>query len=276
MKGIKGRVAIITGTASGIGAGLIKNFAASGAKMICVDIQGDGERFIDDFRDHATFLKADLRFDGDITKIVDTAIGKFGQIDFLINCAATYVDKGASSTRSEWLNGFDSNLVGHVLLVQAALPHLKKSSSPSIVNFSSESAHVGLAGRWIYPATKAAIEQVTRSQALDLAEFGIRANSVMPGWTRKPFHDAAPAEVAERYQNLSSRLHMLRRMGTVDEVAQAVLFLCSEHASFITGSCMHVDGGHSALGPQGLEVHLPTEIRKAAGVGSSASGDRRP
>ncbi len=93
MKGIKGRVAIITGTASGIGAGLIKNFAASGAKMICVDIQGDGERFIDDFRDHATFLKADLRFDGDITKIVDTAIGKFGQIDFLINCAATYVDK---------------------------------------------------------------------------------------------------------------------------------------------------------------------------------------
>jgi NAD(P)-dependent dehydrogenase (short-subunit alcohol dehydrogenase family) len=268
MKGIEGRVAIITGTASGIGAGLVKNFVATGAKVICADVQGDGERLVSGFGDNAVFVKADLRVDADIAKIVETAVSKFGQLDFLINCAATYVDKGGASTRAEWLNGFDCNLVGHVMLVQAALHHLKKSTNPAIVNFSSESAHVGLAGRWIYPATKSAIEQVTRSQALDLAEFGIRANSVMPGWTRKPFHDTAPGEVVERYQHLTSRLHMLKRMGTIDEVAQAVLFLCSEHATFITGTCMRVDGGHSALGPQGLEVHLPSEIRKAAGVKS--------
>jgi NAD(P)-dependent dehydrogenase (short-subunit alcohol dehydrogenase family) len=266
MKGIEGRVAIITGTASGIGAGLVKNFVADGARLVCTDIQGDGEKLVSDFGDNVVFVRADLRVDADIARIVEAATSKFGQIDFLINCAATYVDKGATSTRAEWLNGFDCNLVGHVMLLQAALPHLKKSTNPSIINFSSESAHVGLAGRWIYPATKSAIEQVTRSEALDLAEFGIRVNSVMPGWTRKPFHDTAPDEVVERYRNLTSRLHMLKRMGTLDEVAQAVLFLCSEHASFITGSCMRVDGGHSALGPQGLEVHLPSEIRKAAGV----------
>jgi NAD(P)-dependent dehydrogenase (short-subunit alcohol dehydrogenase family) len=266
MNGIAGRIAIITGSASGIGVGLARNFIAQGAKVVCADIQESGAGLIAGYPDQGIFVHADLRKDTDVTRIVDTAIAKFGGIDFLINAAATYVDKGLSSSRAEWINGFECNLIGHVMLVQQALPYLKKSEAASVVNFSSESAHVGLAGRWIYPATKAAIEQITRSEALDLAEHGIRVNSVMPGWTRKPFHETAPPEVAERYQNLSSRLHILRRMGTVDEVAQAVLFLCSEHASFITGSCLHVDGGHSALGPQGLEVHLPTEIRKAAGA----------
>jgi NAD(P)-dependent dehydrogenase (short-subunit alcohol dehydrogenase family) len=266
MDGISGRTAIITGSASGIGAGLARNFIAKGSKVVAVDIQESGQQLIAQHQDQSVFVHADLRNDSDIARIVDTAVERFGGIDFVINAAATYLDKGPGSSRAEWINGFECNLIGHVMLVQQALPYLKKSKSPSVINFSSESAHVGLAGRWIYPATKAAVEQITRSQALDLAEHGIRVNSVMPGWTRKPFHDTAPPEVAERYQNLSSRLHILRRMGTLDEVAQAVLFLCSEHASFITGSCLHVDGGHSALGPQGLEVHLPTEIRKAAGA----------
>jgi NAD(P)-dependent dehydrogenase (short-subunit alcohol dehydrogenase family) len=266
MDGISGRVAVITGSASGIGVGLARNFIAKGSKVVCVDIQESGRQLIADHPDESVFVQADLRKDSDIARIIDTAVERFGGIDFVINAATTYVDKGLSSSRAEWINGFDCNLIGHVMLVQQALPHLKKSESASVINFSSESAHVGLAGRWIYPATKAAVEQITRSEALDLAEYGIRVNSVLPGWTRKPFHDTAPPEVAERYQRLSSNLHILRRMGTVDEVAEAVLFLCSKHASFITGSCLHVDGGHSALGPQGLEVHLPTEIRKAAGA----------
>jgi NAD(P)-dependent dehydrogenase (short-subunit alcohol dehydrogenase family) len=266
MLGIKDRVAIITGTASGIGTGIARKFVATGARVVCVDIQSRGREMIGEFGDRAHFVEADLRKDEDLAKIVEAAVATFGGIDFIINCAATYADDGAESGREMWLNGFNSNLIGHVLLVQQALPYLKISGWPSIINFTSESARVGLAGRWIYPATKAAIEQVTRSQALDLAQYGIRVNSVMPGWTRKPFHDTAPPEVAERYASLSSRLHMLGRMGTLDEVADAVLFLCSEHAGFITGSCLHVDGGHSALGPQGLEVHLPTKIRQAAGV----------
>ncbi len=266
MKGIEGRVAIVTGSASGIGVGLARVFHQYGASVSCVDIQDSGRVNVEGFGDRGLFVQADLRKDEDIRRIVETTARQFGAIDFIINAAATYADEGAESSRADWLNGFNANLIGHVMLVQEALPWLKKSTAPSVINFTSESARVGLSGRWIYPATKAAIEQVTRSQALDLASFGVRVNSVMPGWTRKPFHETAPKEVAERYQQLSSRLHMLGRMGTVEEVADAVIFLCSAHAGFITGSCLHVDGGHSALGPQGLEVHLPTKIRQAAGV----------
>jgi NAD(P)-dependent dehydrogenase (short-subunit alcohol dehydrogenase family) len=169
-----------------------------------------------------------------------------------------------------WQNGFDTNLFGHVMLARRAHEHLQRSPWPSITYFSSESGHVGLTGRWIYPATKAAIEQVVRSQALDLAADRIRVNAVMPGWTEKPWHKTAPQEVKDRYADMSNRLLMIGRLGTLQEVADAVLFLCSEHAGFITGSCLRVDGGHSALGPQGKEKHLPTAARKDAGVAYQA------
>ena len=122
--------------------------------------------------------------------------------------------------------------------------------------------HVGLPSRWVYPATKAAIEQVTRSQAMDLAEFGIRVNAVMPGWTAKPWQLTAPKETQEQYAYWGNRLHMLGRVGKMEEGTDAVLFRCSEHAGFMTGSCLRVDGGHSAMGPQGREVVLPTTLRK--------------
>ena len=267
MKGIRDRVALITGGASGIGAGLVLAFEAAGAKVAFVDIQEEeGQKLQQQIGSQCLFVSGDLRRDADIDRIVDTTASTFGGIDFLINAAATYADKGADSDRAMWQNGFDTNLFGHVMLTRRAHDHLKRSAWPSITYFTSESAHVGLTGRWIYPATKAAIEQVTRSQALDLAPDKIRVNAVMPGWTEKPWHKTAPEETKERYATMSNRLHMIGRLGTLEEVADAVLFLCSEHAGFITGSCLRVDGGHSALGPQGKEKHLPTEARKDAGV----------
>ena len=271
MKGIKDRVAVITGGASGIGAGLVQAFAAAGAKVAFADIQNEqGEQIQKLIGSQSHFISADLRCDPDINHIVQSTVSKFGGIDFVINTAATYADKGFDSDRAMWHNGFDTNLFGHVMLARQAHEHLKRSPWPSITYFSSESAHVGLTGRWIYPATKAAIEQVVRSQALDLAPDRIRVNAVMPGWTEKPWHKTAPQETKDRYADLSNRLHMTGRMGTLEEVAEAVLFLCSEHASFITGSCLRVDGGHSALGPQGKEKHLPTDARKSAGVAYQA------
>lgn len=271
MKGIENRVAIVTGGASGIGAGLVQAFAAAGAKVAFADIQEEaGARVAKDAGGLSLFIRTDLRNDSDIDRLVDSTVAAFGAIDFLINAAATYADKGFESDRAVWQNGFDANLFGHVVLVRSAYEHLKRSASPSIVWFTSESAHVGLTGRWVYPATKAAIEQVTRSQALDLASDRIRVNCVMPGWTEKPWHKTAPQDVKEHYARMSDRLHMIGRLGTMAEVADAVLFLCSEHAGFITGSCLRVDGGHSALGPQGKEKHLPTESRKNAGVSFQA------
>jgi NAD(P)-dependent dehydrogenase (short-subunit alcohol dehydrogenase family) len=271
MKGIRDRVAVVTGGASGIGAGLVRAFVAAGAKVALADIQDDaGSKLAAELGPQCAFVHADLRRDDDIDRLVTITAERFGGIDFLLNAAATYADQGIDSDRAGWQNGFDTNLIGHVMLVRRAVENLRRSAWPSVVYFSSESAHVGLTGRWIYPATKAAIEQAVRSQALDLAPERIRVNAVMPGWTEKPWLKTAPEEVRDRYAVLSDRLHMLGRQGTLDEVSDAVLFLCSEHAGFITGSCLRVDGGHSALGPQGKDKHLPTAARTAAGVAFQA------
>jgi NAD(P)-dependent dehydrogenase (short-subunit alcohol dehydrogenase family) len=262
VKGIDGRVAIVTGGANGIGAGLVLAFVAAGAKVVSADIDEEkGSAVAGGLGADCRFLRTDLRRDQDIDRLVGFAADSFGGIDFLICAACTYGDEGAQADRASWLTSFDVNLVGHVILVQRARPYLRQSSWPAIVNFTSEAAHVGLPKRWVYPATKAAIEQVTRSQAIDLAPDGVRANCVMPSWTAKPWHAEAPKEVKDHYAYWGERLHMLRRLGRLDEVTDAVLFLCSEHAGFITGSCLRVDGGHSAMGPQGWDVALPSTLQ---------------
>ena len=109
-------------------------------------------------------------------------VKRFGRLDFLVNVACTYLDNGAETTRADWLKAFDVNVVGSVMLMQAARPHLKKNKG-AIVNFGSISARVAQVGRWVYPVSKAALLQLTRNQALDLAPDGIRVNAVSPGWT---------------------------------------------------------------------------------------------
>lgn len=261
MKGIENKVAIITGGAQGVGAGLVAAFAKAGAKIVAMDVQDElGAAVAKAAGANVRFRRTDIRKDEEVQALVDYTVKEFGGIDFLLNPACTYADQGKDTDRAGWQNGFDINVFGHVVLVQKALPHLKQSKTPSIVNFSSESAHVGLSGRWMYPATKAAMEQITRSMALDLAP--IRVNAVMPGWTAKPQHETATPEVKEQYAYWGDRMHMLGRLGTLEEVANAVLFLCSDYATFMTGSCLRVDGGHSALGPQAREVVLPTTLRK--------------
>lgn len=263
MKGISGKVAIVTGGANGIGAGLAGAFVAAGARVVTADVNEEaGNAVARQVGGECHFLRTDLREDAELERLVAFAVEKFGGIDFLICAACTYSDGGMEATRAAWQTGFDVNLFGHIVLMQKALPYLRKSKWPSIVNFSSEAAHVGLRSRWVYPASKAAIEQVTRSQAIDLADYGIRVNAVMPGWTAKPWQESAPPEVKEQYAKWGDRLHMLGRLGRMQEVTDAVLFLCSEHAGFITGSCLKVDGGHSAMGPQARDVVLPTTLRK--------------
>ena len=267
MKGIESRVAIVTGGASGIGAGVARAFAEAGAKVVIADIlEAEGAALAAELGPACRFVATDLRRDEDIGRLVDTTAQAFGGIDFVVNVACTYADRGVESTRAEWMNGFGVNLFGHILLVQRARSWLARSPCASVVNFSSGSANFALSGRWVYPATKAAIEQVTRSQAMDLAADGIRVNAVQPAWTAKASLATGPAEARERYESLAARLHMLGRAGRASEVADAVLFLCSAHAGFVTGSCLRVDGGHTAMGPQGRDRVLPTDLRAARGA----------
>ena len=218
------------------------------------------------------FISADLRRDRRYRpRWCQSTVSKFGGIDFVINTAATYADKGFDSDRAMWQNGFDTNLFGHVMLARRAHEHLKRSPWPSVTYFSSESAHVGLTGRWIYPATKAAIEQVVRSQALDLAPDRIRVNAVMPGWTEKPWQKTAPQETKDRYADALEPSAHDRHVWALSRRWRRRCCSCARSTpSFITGSCLRVDGGHSALGPQGKEKHLPTEARKDAGVAYQA------
>lgn len=269
MQGVSGKVAIVTGGSSGCGAGIGRRFVDAGVRVVLADVlDGPGQELAQALGAACRYVHADLRCDDDLRRLVDTTVAEFGGIDFLINSACTYADKGELASREEWLDAYNVNVFGHVALLQMARPHLARSSNASVVNFTTEAARAGLAGRWVYPSSKAAIEQLTKSQALDLAGEGIRVNSVLPGWIRKPMHDTAPSEVQQEYAKWGDRLHMLGRLGTLTEVADTVLFLCSSHASYTTGSCMYVDGGHSALGPQGRDKVLPTALRQA-GTGSS-------
>ncbi len=174
----------------------------------------------------------------------------FGGIDFLINLACVYIDDGINSTRQNWLDSYNINVVGGVMMLKAVRPHMIKRGGGAVVNFGSISAKVAQRGRWLYPVTKAAILQLTRNEALDLAAEGIRVNSVSPGWTWSRVIEELTRGDKTKANKVGGPFHLLGRIGEPEEVAQAVLFLCSSHASFITGADLAVDGGYSAMGPE--------------------------
>ena len=130
----------------------------------------------------ASFVRTDITSDADIAALVAATVQRHGRLDFLVNVACTYLDNGAETARADWLKALDVNIVGSVMLMQAARPHLAANKG-AIVNFGSISARIAQVGRWVYPVSKAAILQLTRNQALDLAPDGIRVNAVSPGWT---------------------------------------------------------------------------------------------
>ncbi len=258
MYGIEGKVAIVTGGASGLGAGLDTAFVRAGVRVVVADIlQERGQALQDSLGEHCLFVETDLRDDAAIDRLLARTQARFGGLDFVVNVACSYAEDGLRSSRAQWQSVFDINLFGHALLIQKAVPLLKASPSASVVNFSSASGRIAQMGRWVYPATKAALEQLTRSAALELAADGIRVNAILPGVIAKEAGDYPSAEVAQRVADLAARSNIAGRLQQPDEVAQAALFLCSAHARFMTGSCLTVDGGCTALGPLGKERHIP-------------------
>jgi hypothetical protein len=132
-----------------------------------------------------------------------------------------------------------------------------KRGGGAVVNFGSISAKVAQTGRWLYPVTKAAILQLTRNEAMDLAADGIRVASVSPGWTWCRLMSEVTHGDKVKTNKVGGPFHLLGRIGEPEEVAQAVLFLCSSHASFITGADLAVDGGYSAMGPEMATPAIP-------------------
>lgn len=258
MKGLQGKTVIVTGAATIIGAAVAREFHARGARAVIADIdEAGGEALAGELGEGALFVKTDITDDGQIEHCVRRAVDMFGGVDFLVNLACSYVDNGIEATRDDWLGSYNVNVVGAVMMMKACRPEMIKRGGGAIVNFSSISAKVAQTGRWLYPVSKAAMAQLTRNMAMDLAPDKIRVNSVSPGWTWSRVMDELSQGNRAKTNKVAAPYHLLGRVGDPEEVAQGVVFLCSSNASFITGTDLAVDGGYSAMGPEQAVPAIP-------------------
>lgn len=265
MNGIADRVAIVSGGASSVGAQIVRSIVAAGGFAVAADVDhAAGDELVRELGSRSLFVPMNLASDAEIEVAVSSTVARFKRLDFVINAAADYDDQGAASGREAWHRSLDVNLIGPVMLVRAAREQLVEHRG-AVVNIGSISAKVAQHGRWLYPAGKAALHQVTRSLALDFAGSGVRVNTVSPGWMYSSGMEklGLTRAVVDR---VAAPFHLEGRAAHRSEVADVALFLCSEHARFINGADVPVDGGYTALGPEAKVAALELLVR-AAGEG---------
>jgi NAD(P)-dependent dehydrogenase (short-subunit alcohol dehydrogenase family) len=260
---LEGRVALVTGGSTLVGRGVVDALVAEGARVVIADIDeaGGEEAALDPSVD---FRLTDITDDGAIAALVEILRRNYGRLDILVNLACSYVDDGAESGREDWLTSLNVNVVSAVMMARAVRELLAASGHGSIINFTSISSSVAQTGRWLYPASKAALVQITRSMAADFASDGIRVNSVSPGWTWSKVMETLSGGDAAHVDSVAAPFHLLGRVGRPREVGAVVAFLASDAASVVTGANWAADGGYSALGPERNEPAIPLLIKDPA------------
>lgn len=241
-------VAVITGGASGIGRATAQAFVERGAHAVLVDRDGDLARRTASELGAATVCAGDVSREADCRAAADAARAVGMPVRWLVNCAASFLAKGENATSDDWDLCLSVNVKGSALMASAVVPLIRQAGGGAIVNTASISGWIAQPNRWTYNATKGAILALTRGQALDLARDGIRVNSVSPGTIWTPELDRMTGGDRGRWEPIFGPHHILGRTGEPSEVASAILFLCSDAASFITGEDLRVDGGYLAQG----------------------------
>ena len=190
-----------------------------------------------------------------VAAVKEVADANNGLVHFLVNCAAYFSFKGITTDKEDWDKSFNVNVIGFANMVQACYSYMKemKSVDKSVVNISSAAAHRSLKNRWSYSASKGAIISLTKCMALDLSIDGIRVNSISPGWVWTPIVEKLAGEGGRaEWEPICAKCHMPRRFCESNEVAGAICFLLSQDASYITGTDLPVDGGFTAMSPEGF------------------------
>jgi NAD(P)-dependent dehydrogenase (short-subunit alcohol dehydrogenase family) len=240
----EGLVALVTGGASGIGAAIAARLQQGGARVAVLDVNPAGAA------EGLLAVTCDVSDDGSVRAAVDTVAEHLGGVDIVINNAGVgAAGTVADNSDEEWHRVFDVNVVGMVRVSRAALPHLRRSSAPAVVNTASIAATAGLPQRALYSASKGAVLALTRAMAADHIAEGIRVNCVHPGTADTPWVQrllgAADDPTAERAALEARQPH--GRLVSAEEVADAVAYLASPRSRSTTGTSVAVDGGMQEL-----------------------------
>jgi len=242
-------VVLITGGLTGIGRAAAVAFAKKGAKVVVAGRRDEaGQALAKELRSlgsEAEFINADVRKEDEVRALVDRTVARFARLDVAVNNAGTEGQVGpiTDQTAESYAATFDTNVLGVILSMKHEVRVMKRQGSGSIINISSTYGHEGAAGASVYVGSKHAVEGITKSVALEIAKSGIRVNGVAPG----PTDTGMLTRFTGTQENKSALVTTvpMGRLGLSEELANAIVFIASDEASFITGHILNVDGGKS-------------------------------